>query len=582
MSAEALAAKPALGNKYELIDELGHGGMATVYRARDPRLDREVAVKVIHKHLRDNPEVGRRFVVEARAAAAIRHPGIVEVFDVSEEDDPERFLVVELIRGPTLREHLTAEGHLPAEVAAAIVLRICDAVAHAHRAGVVHRDIKPENILLDERTSPPTVKITDFGIAKMLDGQGMTATGQVLGSPAHMAPEQIEAGEVDERTDVFALGVLLFECTTGSLPFEGKSPAQVLRNVLDGRRPSAESKRPEVGKPWSRVIDEALARNPADRTPSAEALAKAIRTECERLGFNPEQELGNYFLDCAAYRASYASRVAERLVELAGRSRGIAALDDYGRALALQPGNPRALRALRSAGARAHAIRWVKRAAIGIAGAGLVGVAGRVLLQEPRRAPVAMPSVEQFATRARAVPAFAQELSRPATNDAASRRNGARNEPHDAPKTSRSRPVMISVIPPGAELIIDGSRTDWFGRTLELPVGSHRARATVPNSRCCKALEKTIEIEAGEGVQRVVLGIELLPATVALLGAPAGGQLRCDRIGLSLIGSASRTVRLPEPQWAGRCEFLSAQGASTKSLITLRAGEENLVAWKGL
>src|SRR6185295_10314395 len=225
--------------KYDVLEELGHGGMATVYRAHDKRLGRDVAVKVLHPHLRESREIAHRFSAEAKAVAKLRHTNIVEVFDVSSEDDVEQFLVVELIRGDTLRKMLQKHGALPPEIAAAIAVEVLAALAHAHASGVVHRDVKPENVLIEHRqpgetpipvgpvSMAPTslsrktpdstrgerviVKLTDFGIAKLLDAQGVTSTGQVLGSPAHMAPEQIEGADVDARADVFGLGVLLYE-----------------------------------------------------------------------------------------------------------------------------------------------------------------------------------------------------------------------------------------------------------------------------------------------------------------------------------------------------------------------------------
>jgi serine/threonine-protein kinase len=216
--------------KYELLDEIGHGGMATVYRARDLRLGREVAIKLIHRHLRESAEVASRFVAEGRAVAKLRHPNIVEVYDVSDPEDPEQFIVVELLRGTTLRKVLTEHRDIPPEVGAAIGIELASALSHAHAAGVIHRDLKPENVLVEiDETRGAVIKLTDFGIAKVLDVQGVTSTGQVLGSPAHMAPEQIEGGDVDARADVFGLGVLLYECMVGHLPFEGKNPAQVLR-----------------------------------------------------------------------------------------------------------------------------------------------------------------------------------------------------------------------------------------------------------------------------------------------------------------------------------------------------------------
>ena len=137
-------------DQYEIAEEIGHGGMATVYRARDPRLGREVAVKIIHRHLRDNAEVAMRFVAEARAAAKLKHKGIVEVYDVSRDEDRERYLVAELIRGATLRKVLGEHPEMPAEIGAAITIELCDAVEHAHDAGIIHRDIKPENVLVEQ------------------------------------------------------------------------------------------------------------------------------------------------------------------------------------------------------------------------------------------------------------------------------------------------------------------------------------------------------------------------------------------------------------------------------------------------
>src|SRR5690349_6126266 len=142
----SLGGTPVL-EKYDLLEEIGHGGMATVYRAKDKRLAREVAVKIIHKHLRENSEVATRFHAEARAAAKLRHPNIVEVYDVSADDDRYRFLVVELIRGTTLSKVLRDYREMPAGIGAAIVLELCEAISHTHEAGIIHRDVKLENVL---------------------------------------------------------------------------------------------------------------------------------------------------------------------------------------------------------------------------------------------------------------------------------------------------------------------------------------------------------------------------------------------------------------------------------------------------
>jgi serine/threonine protein kinase len=386
--------------KYEVIEEIGHGGMATVYRALDRRLDREVAVKVIHPHLRDSREVVLRFNTEAKAVAMLRHPNIVEVYDVSGPDDPEQYLVVELVRGTTLRALLAERGALPPEIAAAITLALLDALAHAHASGVIHRDIKPENVLIEHRAAPAeqgpgapggprvAVKLTDFGIAKLLDAQGVTSTGQVLGSPAHMAPEQIEGGEVDGRSDVFGLGVLLYECLVGHLPFEGQNPAQVLRRVLEGRYPEAQSERPVVGARWSRIVDRALAHAPSDRFADATAMKVAVVAELERLGLSdPVRELASWLDAPGPYLEAHTRAMIERLRALGDEARKrsdvLSAAMDYNRALAQAPDDPQLLRIvarMSRAEARARALRRLAKGAFALTlAAGLVFGAARGL-----------------------------------------------------------------------------------------------------------------------------------------------------------------------------------------------------------
>jgi serine/threonine-protein kinase len=357
--------------KYDVLEEIGHGGMATVYRARDKRLGREVAVKVIHPHLRDSREVVSRFNAEARAVAKLRHPNIVEVFDVSEADEPEQYLVVELVRGTTLRKILQEDGAMPPEVAASLALELLGALAHANAAGVIHRDIKPENVLIERTADDVAVKLTDFGIAKLLDAQGVTSTGQVLGSPAHMAPEQIEGGEVDARADVFGLGVLLYECMVGHLPFEGSNPAQVLRRVLDGRYPEPQGERPSIGNRWSAILDRTLAHVAAERFADAGAVREAIAAELDRVGFGePRRELAAWMGDPEAYAPRHAERMIERLCTLGGEARGrgdvLGAAGDYNRALAHAPGDPRLLKIVASMNRAEAVTRTLRRAAVAV------------------------------------------------------------------------------------------------------------------------------------------------------------------------------------------------------------------------
>ena len=197
---------------------------------------------------------------------------------------------MELVRGNTLRQLLAEQRSLPPEIAAAIGIELAEALDHAHELGVIHRDVKPENVLVADPhviVAPPDrdpvdVKITDFGIAKLLDAQGVTSTGQVLGSPAHMAPEQIEGGDVTARADVFGLGVLLYESMVGRLPFDGKNPAQVLRRVLDGPFTPADRARATIGAGYAEALSRALAHDANDRYASAAEFAEALRAELPR------------------------------------------------------------------------------------------------------------------------------------------------------------------------------------------------------------------------------------------------------------------------------------------------------------
>jgi serine/threonine-protein kinase len=215
-------------DKYELLERVGQGGMAVVYRGLDRSLKRVVAIKILHKHLSDYQEARDRFEREAQAVAKLRHENILEIFDYSGADDAKAagssYIVTEFIDGTTLKQAVTDRPLQFPEIGAMIILQVCRALAHAHAAGILHRDVKPENVMI---RSDGVVKLMDFGISHMLDLERLTVTGQLLGSPAYMAPEHVEGRQLDFRTDVFAAGIVLYQLTVGRLPFEGKNPHEV-------------------------------------------------------------------------------------------------------------------------------------------------------------------------------------------------------------------------------------------------------------------------------------------------------------------------------------------------------------------
>jgi serine/threonine protein kinase len=580
-------------SKYEIAEELGHGGMATVYRARDLRLGRDVAVKVIHKHLRESKEVGMRFEAEARTVAKLRHPNIVEVYDVSADDEPEKYIVVELSRGMTLRRILATTGEMPPEVAAALALELAAALAHAHGAGVIHRDIKPENVLV-ETGEEVRIKLTDFGIAKILDAQGVTSTGQVLGSPAHMAPEQIEGGEVDARADVFGLGVLLYEAMVGHLPFEGKNPAQVLRNVLEGTYAAPDREKPAVGGRWARILARALAREADDRYPSAEAFIAAIDHELHGLGFaNPRAELPVYFANPDAYRTAHAARIVPRLMERgeqarrAGDPHGAAA--DFNRALAYAPSDPALLKLI----SRLHRRRQFRRfivilaasmAVISLLAAGAFGLRGRARAR-------ALPQIEAVPLSPPAAVSAAELSAVPEPKPSSTRAAVVLPKVPTSERPARhveiapvTREVSFLLVPKGALVSIDGAAPEeLFMKTKRLSVGPHTFRAEAPApSKCCEPLERGEEVKADEGTnvpQQVSLSLQFRKAMISAPEAPSGAQLHCPIPRIAGSASAVYQVHMSTLEQDISCE-VDVPGLSTqRSSVTLRAGELTQVPW---
>ena len=268
---------------YEIIGPLGAGGMGEVYRARDTRLGREVAIKVLPPELAADPERVRRFEVEARAVAALSHPGILALFDVGSQDGAP-YLVTELLEGEDLRARLRT-GPLPVPQAAGIAAEIARGLAAAHEKGIIHRDLKPANVFL---TADGSAKILDFGIAKLVppgsaDEVARAATfveateaGALLGTVAYMSPEQARGQAVDHRSDLFALGCVLYEMLVGARPFAGESAADILAAVLSSDPRRLGERRPEVPEGLDTVVRRCLAKRPDDRFGSAREVAAAL------------------------------------------------------------------------------------------------------------------------------------------------------------------------------------------------------------------------------------------------------------------------------------------------------------------
>ncbi len=280
--------------RYSVTDVVGHGGMAVVYAGQDLALGHRVAIKVLHPDHVENPRMERRFINEARALVAIRHPGIVELLDVGRTDEGDVYLVMELLEGESLASRLE-QGPLPLDQALRYGRQLASALDAAHCQNIVHRDLKPANILLVPDPDDPgelRVKILDFGIAKqMCDGftpTPITATGVIIGTPEYMSPEQCRGEELDGRSDIYCLGLLLYHMVAGTYPFEwGGDTNEILARHLYGKSAPPSRLDPTVPASLSRVIDRCMAKLPGNRYPAAGEVERDLLA-VERLIFTHE------------------------------------------------------------------------------------------------------------------------------------------------------------------------------------------------------------------------------------------------------------------------------------------------------
>jgi serine/threonine-protein kinase len=354
--------------------------MAVVFRAEDSTLGRQVAIKVMHAHLWGRAEYAARFSREARAVAALRHPNIVEIYDYSQGEGTEAgYIVSELVLGPTLRQFLDRIGRPLPEVAAMITLKLAEALQCAHARGIIHRDLKPENVIIAEGGR---IVLTDFGIARIAEGEAVTQTGAMIGSPAYMSPEQARGDTIDPRADLFSLGAVLYLLGTGALPFAGKDPISTVLRVLEGTYEPPLKLNPQLGSPLDRIIRQLLQPDPEDRPASAQSVAANLRAALADAGIaDPDQELREYFGAPGSYNKQLVSRIVTVSLTLAADAyRGKdypRALSFCDRVLAFEPDHPGALELVARFGRRSPP--WRRPSLWGALGAAAIGLAGATI-----------------------------------------------------------------------------------------------------------------------------------------------------------------------------------------------------------
>lgn len=273
-----------IDSRYRLTKIVASGGMATIYEAVDTRLDRNVAVKIMHPHLAQDEKFVERFIREAKAAAALSHPNIVSVLDQgwNQGGVPCVFIVMELIEGATLRDYIHEQGSLSVERSLQLLMPVASALAAAHRLGIVHRDIKPENILI---SNEGRIKIADFGLARgELLGTTMTAESSViLGSVSYLSPEQVQRGVADSRSDIYSLGIVFFECVTGQKPFQGDDPVQIAISHVNERVPAPSTLKPSLSPDVDLLVQRSTDLDPDKRPRDGGQFLEELRALSEKI-----------------------------------------------------------------------------------------------------------------------------------------------------------------------------------------------------------------------------------------------------------------------------------------------------------
>jgi len=267
-----------IAGKYRIIEEIGRGGMGVVYKAEDIKLKRSVALKFLPPHLMDSHELKERFIIEAQAAAALSHPNICIIHEVGEAEN-QSFIAMEYVEGQTLRDKIK-KGPLKAEEALDIVTQVAAGLGEAHRKGIIHRDIKSANIMVTDKGQ---AKVMDFGLAKLRGGSSLTKSQTTLGTVAYMSPEQARGGELDQRTDIWSLGVVLYEMLAGRLPFRGEHDQAVIYSILHQEPESLIKARPDTAPELGHIVGQALAKKADDRYQTMEELCEDLEAVAEGL-----------------------------------------------------------------------------------------------------------------------------------------------------------------------------------------------------------------------------------------------------------------------------------------------------------
>ncbi|WP_257448305.1 serine/threonine-protein kinase [Archangium lipolyticum] len=545
-----------LAGRYQLEQELGRGGMATVFLARDTRLARRVAVKVMHPS--EDGRRAERFRREAELAASIKHPHVLEIHDFGEDARRGPFLVCEWVQGEDLRALARRLAPVPPMVAAVLGWTLAQALGEAHAHGVVHRDVKPDNVLVSRSG---TLKLADFGLAALADDERLTSTGTVTGSLAYTAPERLDTGAFSPASDVYALGVLVFELCAGTTPHAGKGSAQLVTAVMTRDAPRLGEVVPGTPEPLSELVARCLARDVRDRPKDGAELAALLEDVVGRIAGSPAEVSRRFFQEPEAETARWRDLHFQRLLEEGGallaRGQGARAAKLLNAALLLRPDSTE-VRELLRARPPAHRTKALVGGTVLAALLVALGVwawarhpgapepvatAPVLPASAPSAAPPSQPVPESKPVPEPAPKTSAPVATKPALRHVPSKRTEPPPRPNNPPP-EEPRPVAEAPAPrpqtpesqvpesrepatlhvvarPWAEVFVDGQSRGYTPRVREvrLSPGTHRLRFDNP---MCEPLVEVLQVAPGEVVSRdITLRVSKAEVRiVALEGSP--------------------------------------------------------------
>lgn len=530
--------------RYRLLSEIGKGAMATIYRARDENLGRDVAIKVLHTHLANRQEHIQRFTREAHALAHLPHPNIVQIYDYGADGDL-YYIVSEFVDGKDLSQILATIDPFPVPIATIIILQLLEAIDYAHKHGIIHRDIKLENVILG---SDGIVKLTDFGIAHIFEWDKMTLPGALIGSPYYMAPEIIEGKSAKRESDIFSAGVLFYRLITGHFPFPGNNPAQVLRSILRDKPLPPHKLFSQVDRELSRYILNSINKN-ADERPVAEKLKDELHKYLEPLSImDISSELQGFYLNPKEYLKLNNEKFVISLTENAKKFISIkdyaSAISLLNRAICFGAVNKEVSRLLNTARFNRRVLVYP----VVLIVAGIMLMAGIKLLEWREVNIIQTAGNSQQRVVSENIRGVRKEKSEDRRQKAEVRGQkaevrGRKAEVKEATEQKESKTGKLRIrTNPWGDVYVDGR---FYGRTpfmdtIELPEGKHTIEIKNPYA---ENVVKEIIIEKGMFYTEH-LTLPLLPGSIDII-LNVEAQLYIDG---SLIGSATKFKKISLPQ----------------------------------